>query len=277
MISVYANNLRMSRSNCLLLKPYGLAHKNMYVPMFAYFTGTVFKKDNEKRLIYQPVINFNVLGETGERRQIIDRSLFTHVINGSHTKVFVNNQIYYTHKGCVYQFDPVTFKVKFLMVLAIESEHFMENMKLHSLLDYNKLMLFVHHDVNLPEHNSLKRRILNYASTNLEGVNIMYTNDIEHWCFNNNLKNIKFSSIIDRMKFIENIKLMSYGKEKAPEQQPEQQPETTTGQRLTLNYEGTNYSYIQYPGSQSTVWVAENQLTTTSFYAGNYTGLSGAS
>jgi len=192
----------------LNLSPIGISNKNLYIPIFAFFHGAKLIKDGEKIVMYNPVLATSMDNES--RHDIIGKRLFKFAAKGTHECVHVYNESYITLKHAIYQIDK-NMNVNFLYLLVVESDYFMSIKTIYEDLDRSKLMVLLNTDIEKPEHISIKRRFKPFQNIYLQDIDVIYTSNINKWCFGNGLENIKFSNIIDRVNYIENLKIKFNG------------------------------------------------------------------
>ena len=242
------------------LNPVALASANPFVPMFAYFTGSLIKKGDKRDVVYSPIARYPLTDR--RERDTIFRSLFKNAKSGKFSSGYVYDTRYFVHKHALYEVDN-DHNVNVIFMLAVRYDHFLENIKYGAKLDNSKLMMFVNNEINLEKHSSVQRRFKRYYDDNLQGIDLVYTNDINSWCFNNNLKNIKFKDIIQRIKFINEIKSKSYGKRGINEQQEPEQQSAPTGEGYIYSEESAN-------------WWSRGTTATYTFTSGATTTLTGS-
>lgn len=198
------NSTLRYESHALKLSPLCSTEYNKYTPLIAVHNGVFIKRGDNKGILYSPYMTDHYSDRA--RADNTGRKLFPNIINGIHSKIWVNGDEYYTLKHMLYQVD-VNYKVKIIYTLAFETEYLIDTLsKKLSLQPERSIAIINKQFINDPANVNLKRRLMIYLEKDVSEADILFTNHINEICFNDKVKIPTFTTVIDRINYIDKLK-----------------------------------------------------------------------
>lgn len=177
---------------------------NAYIPFYAMLKGTVIKNSDDLTIVYG-LPNFPSLSEY---RLITKYSnAVAHMCDRTRLATFRttrNSLTYVLTKGFL-GFVDENHNVVPLIVLTVKSDSLQTLDK--DNLDKSKFCLLINNRVYNSQHALMYKNMRKYYvdTLTLEGVDILYTNDINKWIYNDTKFIPKFNSILDLQKHLSTI------------------------------------------------------------------------
>lgn len=200
---------------------------NYFVPIFAGAIGKVHEYKGKKMLVYHI--------EKSMTPCYFISTTMNRFLNNFHSgepvlRYEADEIIYYCMKHFVYIYKDD--KIVILYALCTTRDHIF-NINPRQELDFKNSYLLINN--NLFAQSIFKKMatklklLLNHFKE--KGVNIIYTEDVNNLCLNPSLSDQKFTTINERIEFINNVKKnlgFNYAKpEPSPSPKPEPEPDST--------------------------------------------------
>lgn len=197
---------------------------NYFVPIFAGITGKLLKSGTHKAIVYNIQIgNYNYGQHSSSMVRFV--KMFHEGTKCCIFEDYETSQVYHTMKHFIYTVENEVITPLYALC-STRQDIFTIN---QDNIDFSKFYLLINNKIFEPRHKKLavKIKALIKYFTGLN-VNIIYTNDISKLCLNTNYEAQSFTTLDERMLYIDKLKsqLGLYGRPK-PQPAPIPTPEPT--------------------------------------------------
>lgn len=203
----YSYDIISNLSNAIRLLPICSTEYNLYTPVFAKFTGTFISTSVKRDILYGVIKQSSYSINHGDAT---NRGMMNAVKNGTHGEWHVDGEIYYSLKQGIYQLDS-NDNPKLLYALVFDTEYYKNRLFIRRNLEPNKSLAIVSKEVDTESrYKGLRRRLLNFLKNHVSEADVLFTDDVNKWCFNSKMPEMTFSSIVAREEYIHRIKWETY-------------------------------------------------------------------
>jgi hypothetical protein len=180
--------------------------ENRYVPLFV-LNGIrqIFEFKGRKEMVYYDY-DFN-----NDNLRNTTQKLFTNVLKNSSRYRYLSRYStipYILNKNCIW-FINKDKQIEYLLVTVVEADYFLNkfSFKTSESFDTSKVLTLVSHKLNDDdEHKHIKSKTVEYLKYMKEQLDtdIVYTNDIRRWCFNQAKYKQEFKSVDEMDELLSN-------------------------------------------------------------------------
>lgn len=192
------------------VKPYCCSAHNNFIPIFALRNGTYISNGAKQELMYNP---YMILGGTYFDRK--PTMLMKYIDNGSIRASIINGREYFTGKLLLFEHDE-DFNGRILFSGIISREYFRKFLKIstsvrntyeaYQQFDENEVTFIVNSIIETPAYRGIKKRIMNYLDKYFSNNDVVFTNNMSKWGFNGVINTPKFTSVLERVEYINTVK-----------------------------------------------------------------------
>jgi hypothetical protein len=184
---------------------------NVFIPLSALTSGTLYKLEEKRLLLYSVVYatsRYDMIQYNATRGRNSSNIFFhdlknLYALTHSTTEPILGTR-YYANDHLVYTYANNVARV--LMVLTIEKKFLFEAGKDYKDLATNKNIVLLYDTIlDTEQHKWAKQKLVKFYLSQLKelDINILKTPDIHHWAFNNYMPNIPtFKTIRERREYL---------------------------------------------------------------------------